>query len=222
MNIEEEIFRKSKLNTNMLIHYGFIKIKNTYKYSKKFMEMFKVEITIDEHKKIIGKIYDLNTNEEYINFRIKSQNGEFVNKIREEYKNILIDIKKHCFENLYFITEQANRISNEIINLYHNEPEFMWENFKGYGVFKNPNNKKWYSIIMNIDKSKLNKKDNGEVEIINVKLDDKKIKDLLNKKGFYPAYHMNKKNWITIILDDTLKDDQIMEYVITSHKYTEK
>lgn len=74
---------------------------------------------------------------------------------------------------------------------------------------------------MNIDKSKIDKASAGEVEVINIKLDEKEIPILLNKKGFYPSYHMNKKNWITIILDDTLSDDEIMKYINISHSYTE-
>lgn len=51
-----------------------------------------------------------------------------------------------------------------------------------------------------------------------MKQDFQKIPDLLKKKGFYPAYHMNKKNWVTIILDDTLSDTEIMQYVKTSYR----
>ena len=45
-----------------------------------------------------------------------------------------------------------------------------------------------------------------------LKTDDQTEK-LLNKKGIYTAYHMNKKNWVSIILDDTLKDEEIMKMV---------
>lgn len=221
MNIENEIFKRTKINIDALIPYGFIKCENIYKYSKEFMNSFRADIIINEQGNVTGKVYDLNDNYEYTNFRIENQIGEFASTIRTEYKNILIDIRKHCFENLYFLTEQANRISKKIIEIYHDEPEFAWTKFPGYGIFKNPSNEKWYGLIMNIDKSKLDKKSSKEVEVINVKLDSNKIEELLKKKGFYPSYHMNKKNWITIVLDDTLKDEEIMEYVRISHKYTE-
>lgn len=73
---------------------------------------------------------------------------------------------------------------------------------------------------MNLDKGKLDTKDTGEIEIINVKLEPNQIKKLLKKKGFYPAYHMNKKNWITIILNDTVEDDYIMKLIEKSYSYT--
>ena len=62
----------------------------------------------------------------------------------------------------------------------------------------------------------------GNIDILNVKLDEEKIKKLLCQKGFYKAYHMNKEKWITITLDETLSDKEIMEYVSESYKFTLK
>ncbi len=222
MKIENEIFKRSYVNFDKLINYGFIKVDNFYKYSKIFMESFRADIIIDEKGNVSGKIIDLSGDYEYTNFRVESQNGAFVTSIREAYKEILIDIENNCFDKQYFITDQANRIAKMIKDTYYDEPEFPWESTPGAGIFRNPNNKKWYGLIMNIDKSKLDKITNGEVEIINLKLDSNDISGLLRKKGFYPAYHMNKKHWLTIILDDTLSDFEIMDYVTISHRYTEK
>jgi len=185
------------------------------------MNGFKAEIIVNSDGKLSGKIYDLNTDDEYINFRIESQNGKFVNEVREQYKNILEDIKNHCTDKLYFITKQANRIAKSIIEVYGDEPEFVWDKFPGYGIYRNPNNEKWYSLIVNIDKSKLDKNCTGEVEIINLKLEPDKISKLLHKNGFYPAYHINKQNWLSIILDDTISDEEIIKFIKESHQYTE-
>jgi len=221
MNIENEIFKRIIIDFNKLEEYGFKKENNIYKYSKIFMNGFKAEIIVNSDGKLSGKIYDLNTDDEYINFRIESQNGKFVNEVREQYKNILEDIKNHCTDKLYFITKQANRIAKSIIEVYGDEPEFVWDKFPGYGIFRNPNNEKWYSLIVNIYKSKLDKNCTGEVEIINLKLEPDKISKLLHKNGFYPAYHMNKQNWLSIILDDTISDEEIIKFIKESHQYTE-
>lgn len=221
MNIENEIFKRATVNLENALLYGFIKENNIYKYSKEFMNSFRADIVIDENRFVSSKVFDINTNDEYINFRIEGQNGEFVSKVREEYKNILKDILNNCFENKYFIKEQSNRIANTIKTIYNDEPEFAWEKSPGFGIFRNPKSKKWYGLLMNIDKSKLDKKGSGEVEIINIKLSEEKILELLKSKGFYKAYHMNKKNWISIILDDTLSDDEILDYIKISHSYTE-
>ena len=72
-------------------------------------------------------------------------------------------------------------------------------------------------IINNNNRNKNNNK-NGEVEIINIKLDNIEIKDLLKKDGFYKAYHMNKVSWISIILNDTLSDEVICSLIDKSYE----
>jgi len=111
----------------MLINYGFQKKNGMYYYSKIFMDGFRAEITVDSKGELIGKVYDLAMEEEYINFRIESQVGEFVSNVRKSYKELLEEIKAHCFKNVYFVSSQANRIADSIIKLYHDEPLFPWE-----------------------------------------------------------------------------------------------
>ena len=35
------------------------------------------------------------------------------------------------------------------------------------------------------------------------------VGSLLAQDGFFPAYHMSKSSWISVILDDTLSDEDI-------------
>ena len=128
MNIEKNIFKKAHIDYNKLINYGFIKENNNYTYTKEFMNnSFKAIINIDNNSNISSKVIDLSTNEEYISINIDTLQGEFINKVRNLYKDILIDIKDNCFIKDYFITSQANRITNYIIDKYKDTPEFLWE-----------------------------------------------------------------------------------------------
>ncbi|MGM9850306.1 MAG: MmcQ/YjbR family DNA-binding protein [Bacilli bacterium] len=217
MNIEKDIFKRTIVNFKQIELYGFKKENNKYIFEKNFLkDDFKAIITIDDKGIISGKVIDLQINEEYTNINTE-MTGEFINKVRESYKDILIDIRNKCFENKYFIFDQSNRINKYIKDKYNNEPEFLWNKFPGYAVYRNEKNKKWYGIIMNLDMSKLNN-GTGETEIINIKLDENKIKKLLKQKGFYEAYHMSKKDWISIILNDTLKDDEIISLLNESYE----
>lgn len=216
MDIESDVFKRCTVNFNKLIEYGFKKDNNCYVIEKMFLNNeFKAIIRIDSTGKVFGKVIENELDEEYTLLRTEAT-GEFVSNVRETYKNILLDIKKTCFDSNYYIYDQTNRVNNYIKNKYHNEPEFLWDNSPGCGVYRNNINNKWYGIIMNVNYSKL---DNltGEVEIINVKLDENEIQDLLKKKGFYKAYHMNKKGWITIILNDTLSDEVIFSLIDKSY-----
>ena len=217
MNIESEIFKKSKVIINKLVKYGFKKEKDNYVYETLFFnDSFKAIIKVNKDGKVIGGVIDIESNEEYLGLRIEGLSG-FANKVKEEYIKILNDIKEKCFEEKYFIFDQSNRITKYIKDKYNNDPEFLWDKYDGSGVFRNTNSGKWYGIIMNVDISKLDK-GSGEIEVLNVKLDENKIPELIKQKGYYEAYHMNKKYWISIILNDTLSDEDIISLIDESFK----
>ena len=72
---------------------------------------------------------------------------------------------------------------------------------------------------MNIKRNKIDSGDD-EIEEINVKVDESLFPSILSIKGIFKAYHMNKKNWIAIALDDEISDEKIMEYVDMSYKFS--
>ena len=223
MTVEDEVFKRYNADFKKLIKYGFKKDKDRYFFNTLFKNNeFRAEITILQSGEIQSRVYEVESNEEFLLLKVKSTQGKFVGKIKEEYKQILTDIRNKCYLQTYFIFPQANRIANAIISKYGDNPNFMWEKYSGYGVFKNANNNKWYALIMNIDYSKLGKDNNRPVEIINLKLDKEKILELQKQNGFYPAWHMNKKSWITITLDEIIEDETILQLIKESHSYTVK
>lgn len=217
MNIESIIFKKSKIDYNKLITYGFIKNNDSYIYETNFLDdTMKAIITVKDNL-ISGIVIDLNTDLEYTNFRLNNASGEFVSSVKNAYEGILKDIRDKCFLLEYFINEQSNRISRLINDKYSVLPEFLWEDYPDFGIFRNKRSNKWFGLIMNIDKNKLDNKQKGNIDVLNIKFDGN-IKDYLKIKGIYPAYHMNKKSWLTITLDDSLSDEYIMELVDKSYE----
>ena len=221
MNIEKEIIKKCILDKDKLIPFGFIKEKDNYKYITNIMNnKFRVEIIINANNELIGKIYDIETNEEYTNFRVENL-GSFSNSVKEEYINILKNIVSNCYISHYFSFNQTNRIVNEIIKKYNVIPEFLWDKYPSYGIFRSKTSNKWFAAILNVDKSKVINNESGEIEIINVKVDDL-VNSYLKENAIAPAYHMSKKSWITIILDDTCKDEKIMDLIDISYELVNK
>lgn len=221
MSIETEIFKKTTVDFKKLIPFGFTLTNNVYYFEKIFMSgKFKAKVQIDKLGNVSGEVLDIENKEPYYPLRIENFDGAYVNLARTGYKKILNNIKECCFNKNSFIFPQSNRISKLILQKYGDMPQFLWKKFPGYGVFRNRNNKKWYCLIGNIDHSKIDKTKTGEIEIINLKLSETKIKELLKQKGFYPAWHMTKKAWISLILNETLTDATIMKYIGESHKYT--
>lgn len=211
--LEDEVFKKRKLDNDKLIPYGFIKEDDIYKYSKLIMDdTFRVDITIDSNGNVIGRVYDLEGGYEYTNFRLENVKGDFVNRVKNEYFKVIESIANNCYTKEYFIYKQSNELSNLIKEKYNVIPEILWESNPNYGIFRNKSSNKWFGVIMNIDRSKLNPNESGEVEVLNVKLDDL-VDAYLKKDAIYPAYHMSKKSWVSITLDNTLSNKEIMSLI---------
>lgn len=212
--LEDEIFKSYNVDYSELLKYGFIENDKLYIFEKLFFHnKFKAVIKITGQGSVSGKVYDNESGEEYLPLRLNTVNGAFVSEVREEYKRVLKDICDKCFTKKAFIYSQSCRIADFIYKKYSDTPRYLWEKFPTYGVFRDSSNNKWYGIIVNIDYSKIDKNKKGEIEILNVKLDQNKINELLKTHGYYPAWHMNKKTWISIVLDNNISDEIIMELI---------
>ena len=215
--IENQVFDKYKCIFNNLQNYGFSFDGLNYIFEKDFLNNdFKAIISISKNGDINGKVIEIAIGDEYTNLRLETLNGAFVNEVREEYKKILLDIRDNCFTSQPFVYDQSNRITKEIKKIYGDAPEFLWEDDDS-GVFRNKKSNKWYGIIMHINKSKLCDEDK-DIEAMNIKLNPSEIDELVKMDGFYRAYHMNKKYWITISLDETLDDKVILDLIDKSYK----
>lgn len=218
MDIEKEIFKKARVKEEALLPYGFRKEGEDYLYEKEFMDgSFRADIMVKKDGSLSGKVIDLAFDDEYRNFRIENQAGAFVNQVREEYSSILLNIRDHCYSTVFFTSDQANRVSELIKRDFGNELEFPFVD-DPIGVFRHPATEKWYGVIMDTHKDRIIKGAEGDIEIINLKLDPEEIQELLKRDHFYPAYHMNKKYWITLPLDDSLDDEAILPYVHKSRE----
>lgn len=221
MTIEENIFKRYSPDFNKLKEYGFNKVNGDFSIEILFKKnLFKAIIRITFDGVVTGNVYDIENGDEYLPLRVESNQGAFVGEVRAEYEKLLTDIRDNCFTKKYFIYSQSNRITNLIIQKYGNKPEFLWDKFQGSGIFRNPETKKWYLAILDTDRSKIQKDGTGLIEVALVKLSAENVEKRLKQEHIYPGWHMNKKYWITIILDDSLSDEAIMELIEESHSFT--
>ena len=106
---------------------------------------------------------------------------------------------------------------------FDSDPEYLWKNDPNSAVLRNNKNKKWFAIIMYVLKEKLGLKGSGKVEIINLKCDPILIGSLIGRKGFLPAYHMNKEYWISVILNDkNIPNDELLDLINLSYELVNK
>lgn len=103
---------------------------------------------------------------------------------------------------------------------YGTEPEYLWERTPDAGVLRHTSNKKWYGIVMSVSLDKLGLDSGAKADILNVKCDPIVLGSFLMKKGYYPAYHMNKRHWLTILLDGSVPSDEIEMLIDGSYELT--
>ena len=103
---------------------------------------------------------------------------------------------------------------------FKSEPEYLWSNLPGYAVLRHHDGKKWFGIVMNVSGTKLGLKTDDQVDVLEVKVRPEHIGSLRKKEGIFPAYHMNKEHWISILLSSPLSSKEIYELLEDSHDLT--
>lgn len=87
-------------------------------------------------------------------------------------------------------------------------------------VFRHQSNRKWFAVIMEIPGEKLGLSGGGAVQVVNVKCDTRLIGSFRLEKGIFPAYHMSKAHWLTVLLDGTVEDDKMKFLIDMSYDLT--
>lgn len=212
-----EIFDKNIFNSKLAIAYGFSKVGDYYILQSGIdVENFNAIVKIGKYSFEVNVI-ELPFNEEYILFNVLDSKGKFVSKIRKNVNELIEDIVKSCFKSL----DYRKLLLEYVKEKYGTTPEEPWED-NNHATIKTSNSKKWYGIFMSIPYKTLGLDKSGKIDVLNVKLNPELIESLIDKKHFFPAYHMNKKYWITILLDSDMDMDLIKSLIDESFKLVEK
>ena len=215
-----EIFKAYQFNSKKAKEYGFVENQGVWTFSSTILQGdFLMIVTVVDG--VLGlQVYDQETGDLYPQVHMKSMRGTFVGSVREACLEVLYDIRKACFEVQEFLCLQTKRIMTLVQENYKDQLEYLWEKSPDTAVLRHDDNQKWYAVLMKISWEKLDKSREGQVEVVNLKHDQ--VADLLVEKGIYPAFHMNKRYWISLPLDDTLSDEQILELFDRSWFLTSK
>ena len=202
---------------NKLLEYGFKPNNNSYEYSEDFLNN-KFKAVFEYKDNLISKVIDNNTLEEYLLVDVESASGNYVGKVRKQYEELINNVISKCSNNEIFKFNQTIEVINYIKSKYQDGLEFLWEKFPNYCAIRNKKNNKWYAAIMTITEDKLNLDSTKEVEIIDLLYYKDKILDLIDNKSIFPGWHMNKKSWITVKLDNTIKIEKIYKLIDISYE----
>ena len=104
---------------------------------------------------------------------------------------------------------------------YKVSAEYPWKRYPDYAVFRHGDNNKWFALVMEVSGDKLGLDSTDYVPVINLKADDLFFRDMLIRQdGIIPAYHMNKRQWITVFLDGSVKKEQVFDLIDASFMAT--
>lgn len=217
---ENDYFKLYKVEIEKLMEYGFIKENDTYTFSTNLMNNdLKMYVIITKKQEITTKLIDIFSNEEYILHKIRKANGNYISKVKEQYQQVLEDIKNNCFVKEIFKNEKTKEVIRYVYETFGDELEFLWGEDSCSAVFRRKDVNKWYGLIMSIPKTKLGYDNNEIIEAMNLKGDANKI---IDHNYYFPAYHMNKKSWYTINLHSEVPLVDIKELINKSYESLKK
>lgn len=103
---------------------------------------------------------------------------------------------------------------------YHTKSEHLWEKYPTSEILRHDRNRKWYALITDVPRNKVGLEGDEAIDILNVKCEPDMVFALSSQEGFSPAWHMNKKHWLTIILNGTIADDEVYRLLDLSYELT--
>lgn len=115
-----------------------------------------------------------------------------------------------------------NNLDKYISDTFGVTADFPWLDSPETAVYRHNESRKWFGVRMAIPASKLGLEGDYSVDIINLKCDPLLIGSLHKEKGIFPAYHMNKTYWISVLLDGSVDDETVKWLVSLSFDLTKR
>ena len=106
------------------------------------------------------------------------------------------------------------------LNTYGTSPDYPFDEDFETAVLRHTDNRKWYAIVMRVSRRKFGFESDEVIDVVNLKLPTEMFGSFGAPDGVYPAYHMNKENWITAALDGSASDEIIKMLIDVSYELT--
>ena len=223
MKNSPQVLKTSKASfvASKLIAFGFEfdSQTSTYLYKSKASDFnfeFRILIKDGEYS---TKVYDLDSECEYLLHKSHQAQGEFVGRVREYLSNLENKIIKQCALDPMFNTVQATKIIERVQDKYHVQAEFLFGEDEPTAVFRKvvKGKPKWFGFISRCNQKSVKGYGEGKIEILNLRLEASDVDTLITHEHIHRGYHMNKKYWLTIELDTTVDTEMI--YALLDKSY---
>ena len=104
---------------------------------------------------------------------------------------------------------------------YSTLPGYTFDEVFETAVLRHGDNRKWYAIVMRVSRRKFGIDSDEVIDVVNLKLPTEMFGFFGAVDGVYPAYHMNKLHWISVLLPDA-PDDVVRFLVNVSFEATKR
>ena len=98
------------------------------------------------------------------------------------------------------------------LNIYGTSPDCPFEVDFETAVFRHSGSRKWYAIVMRVSRRKFGFDSDEVIDVVNLKLPTEMFSSFGAADGVYPAYHMNKLHWVSVLLPDA--SDDVVQFLV--------
>ena len=98
------------------------------------------------------------------------------------------------------------------LNTYGTSSDYPFNEDIETAVLRHADNRKWYAIVMKVSRRKFGFDSDEVIDVVNLKLPTKMFGSFGVADGVYPAYHMNKLHWISVLLHDA--PDDVVQFLV--------
>ena len=100
------------------------------------------------------------------------------------------------------------------LSVYGTSPDYPFDEDFETAVLRHRATRKWYALVMRISRRKLGLDSDETVDVVNLKIPTEMFGSFGPSEGVYPAYHMNKLHWISVILSDA--PDEVTQFLVNA------
>ena len=90
--------------------------------------------------------------------------------------------------------------------IYGTVPDYPFDEDFETAVLRHADSRKWYAIVMRVSRRKFGFQSDEIIDVVNLKQPTEMFGSFGASDGVYPAYHMNKLHWVSVILPDAPED----------------
>ena len=98
------------------------------------------------------------------------------------------------------------------LSTYGTSPDYPFDEDFETAVLRHAENRKWYAIVMRVSRRKFGFDSDEVIDVVNLKLPTEMFGSFDTLDGVYPAYHMNKLHWISVLLPDA--PDEVVRFLV--------